>query len=122
MGIDAVEVLVATLGLACSIYDPWVNDPYSSVWVTVARTTGVITLFIVVGVGSVSLVFGGYAEVSRISTMLSLKIDLVFAMRLGGSAGWGAQSISPRVTWKSAYLTHLLLECIRFVFHERSIT
>lgn len=46
--IDMIEVLVGTLGLACSIYDPWVGDPYASVLVTFARTAGICSLFLVV--------------------------------------------------------------------------
>lgn len=44
--IDVIEVLVGTLGLACSIYDPWIGDPHASVLVTFARTAGICSLFL----------------------------------------------------------------------------
>lgn len=50
VSIDVIEVLVGTLGLACSIYDPWVGDPYASVLVIFARTAGICTLFLVVAI------------------------------------------------------------------------
>ncbi|CAM9517950.1 unnamed protein product [Scytosiphon promiscuus] len=46
--IDMVEVLAGTLGLACSVYDPWIGDPYASVLVTFTRTAGICSLFLAV--------------------------------------------------------------------------
>lgn len=43
--IDFVEVLVGTLGLASSIYDPWIGDESASILVTYTRTAAVCTLF-----------------------------------------------------------------------------
>lgn len=43
--IDVIEVLLGTLGFACSIYDPWIGDTHASILVTYARTAALCTLF-----------------------------------------------------------------------------
>ena len=45
--IDAIELVLGTFGVASSIYDPWVGDPFAPVFVVLARTWGVLSLFLV---------------------------------------------------------------------------
>ncbi|CAM9393078.1 unnamed protein product [Pylaiella littoralis] len=56
LSIDPIEVLVGILGLACSIYDPWIGDPYASVLVICARTAGICTLFLIVVLSLATLI------------------------------------------------------------------
>ena len=42
--IDITELGLGALGVASSIYEPWVGDTFAPVFVTLARSVGVTTL------------------------------------------------------------------------------
>ncbi|CAB1108064.1 unnamed protein product [Ectocarpus sp. CCAP 1310/34] len=77
--IDVIEVLLGTLGFACSIYDPWIGDTRASILVTYARTAALFTLFGSALVALATLVPSGLIEVETTTYAI-----LFFAV--GGSA------------------------------------
>ncbi|CAM9616815.1 unnamed protein product [Scytosiphon promiscuus] len=64
-GIDAIEVLLGTLGIASGIYDPWIGDERAGIIVTFARTASLCTLFALVFFALAFLVPLGVIEVDR---------------------------------------------------------
>lgn len=77
--IDVIEVLLGTLGFACSIYDPWIGDARASILVTYARTASLFTLFGSVLAALAALIPSGLIEVETTTYAI-----LFFAV--GGSA------------------------------------
>lgn len=77
--IDVIEVLLGTLGFACSIYDPWIGETHASILVTYARTAALCTLFGLVLLALAILVPFGFVEVEPTTVAI-----LFFAV--GGSA------------------------------------
>lgn len=61
--IAVVEVLVGTLGLACSIYDPWIGDERASILVMYTRTAALSTLFGVSIAAVLTLIPSGVIDV-----------------------------------------------------------
>lgn len=77
--IDFVELLVGTLGLASSIYDPWIGDERASILVTYTRTASVCTFFGLAIAALVTLIPSGVLEVDPTT------LAVVF-FAVGGSA------------------------------------
>lgn len=55
MFIDTTELVLGALGVASSIYDPWVGNPFAPVFVMLARAAGVTSLFLCAGLGVLSM-------------------------------------------------------------------